>query len=35
MGKHMTGNGKHLSEEELVDHYYGEEAPAEHTLSGI
>jgi hypothetical protein len=28
MGKHMTGNGKHLSEEELIDHYYGESAPA-------
>jgi hypothetical protein len=28
MGKHMTNNGKHLSEEELIDHYYGEKAPA-------
>ena len=27
MGKHMTGNGKHLSEEEMIDHYYGESAP--------
>jgi len=23
----MTGNGKHLSEEELIDHYYGESTP--------
>jgi hypothetical protein len=27
MGKHMTGNGKHLGEEEMIDHYYGESAP--------
>jgi hypothetical protein len=27
MGEHMTGNGKHLSEEEMIDHYYGESAP--------
>lgn len=26
----MTGNGKHLSEEELIDHYYGEDASATH-----
>jgi hypothetical protein len=26
MGKHMTDKGKHLSAEELVNHYYGEEA---------
>jgi hypothetical protein len=30
MGKHMTGNGKHLSEEELIDHYYGEGTPESH-----
>ncbi len=30
MGKHMTGNAKHLSEEELIEHYYGEDAPAAH-----
>jgi hypothetical protein len=28
MGKHMTSNGKHLSEEELIDHYYGENTAA-------
>ncbi len=26
----MTDNGKHLSEEELIEHYYGESAPATH-----
>jgi hypothetical protein len=26
----MTGIGNHISEEELIDHYYGESAPASH-----
>ena len=30
MGEHMTGNGKHLSEEEMVDHYYGEGTSESH-----
>ena len=34
MGKHMTGNAKHLSEEELIEHYYGEDAPAAQMSSG-
>ena len=28
MGKHMTDKGKHPSAEDLIDHYYGEEASA-------
>jgi hypothetical protein len=27
MGEHMTGNGNHLSEQEMIDHYYGEATP--------
>jgi len=30
MGKHMTANGQHLSEEELIEHYYGEDAAVSH-----
>jgi hypothetical protein len=30
MDKHMTGIGNHLSEEDLIDHYYGESATASH-----
>jgi predicted negative regulator of RcsB-dependent stress response len=30
MGKHMTNTGQHLSEEELLDHYYGENTASSH-----
>jgi hypothetical protein len=28
MGEYMTENGKHLTDEELIDHYYGEDVKA-------